>query len=386
MLNRDKKRNVLVVTGSRGEYGYIRPVMKLMKKSNKLKPKILATNMHLLPEFGNSINEFKYDDIKIDHKIFMALSGYTNATMVKSLGVFMLSIADLLENSPPDIILLAGDRGEQLIAGIAGAHMNIPVAHIQAGELSGNVDGISRHAITRFSHIHFASNEDAKQRLINMGEEKFRIFKVGAPQLDEIVQNNIAPPTEIAKIFSIDLNKPVALVVQHPVTEQSAFSGQQMRETIQALIEMGLQSIIIYPNNDAGSRAIMQCIQDNRKINIKVERNVQRKIYLGIMNVADVLIGNSSSGILEAPSFKLPAVNIGRRQQGRYQGKNVINVDKHEKGLIKAAIQKALSKDFKKKLAGTNNPYGDGKSSERIVNVLETIPINEKLLYKNLTY
>ncbi len=385
-MDRDKKRNVLIVTGSRGEYGYIRPVIKLMKKSDKLRPEILATNMHLLPEFGNSLNEFKVDDIKIDHKIFMALSGYTNTTMVKSLGIFMLSMADLLENSRPDIILLAGDRGEQLIAGMAGAHMNIPVAHIQAGELSGNVDGISRHAITRFSHIHFASNEDARQRLINMGEEIFRVFKVGAPQLDEITGNNIATSKEIAKKFSLDLKKPVVLVAQHSVTEQSALSGQQMRETMQALIEIGLQSVIIYPNNDAGSRAIMECIQNNRKFNIKVERNVPRKIYLGIMDAASVIVGNSSSGILEAPSFKLPAVNIGRRQKGRYQGSNVINVEKHDKELIKNAIQKALSKDFNKKLSETNNPYGDGKSSERIVEVLETIPINEKLLYKNLTY
>ena len=385
-MKRDKMRGVLIVTGSRGEYGYIRPIIKLMKHSDSLYPKILATNMHLLPEFGNSLQEFAHDDIPIEHKSFMALSGYTNTTMVKSLGVFMLSIADVLENTPPDIILLAGDRGEQLVAGMAGAHMNIPVAHIQAGELSGNVDGMSRHAITRFAHVHFASNEDAAKRLINMGEEDFRVFNVGAPQLDEIVENNITPPEDVAKMFSIDLGKPLALVAQHPVTEQALLSGQQMRETINALIEMELQGVIIYPNNDAGSREIMECIKDNRKINIKVERNVSRKTYLGLMNVASVMIGNSSSGILEAPSFQLPAVNIGRRQQGRYQGDNVINVAEHDKGLIKVAIAKALSEGFKQKLAGTSNPYGDGRSSKRIVDILETIPINERLLYKNLTY
>lgn len=374
------------MSGSRGEYGYIRPILKLMNNSLLLEPEMLVTNMHLLPEFGNSVNAFYEDNFRVDFKSYMTLAGYTNVTMVKSLGVFLLSVADYLENKKPDILLLAGDRGEQLIAGIAGAHMNIPVAHIQAGELSGNVDGLSRHAIARFTHIHFAANEDAQRRLIKTGEQPFRVFNVGAPQLDEFVQNKVTPPVQIAEMFSLNLKKPFVLVVQHPVTEQAAQAGEQMMATAQAVIMLGLQTVIVYPNSDAGSSAIQECIQKNRHVNIKVERNVSRDVYAGLMNVASVLVGNSSSGIIEAPLFKLPAVNIGRRQDGRFQGKNVLNVHEHDAKAIVSAIKKALSRNFRKSLKSMKSPYGDGHSSERIVKILETIPVDEKLLFKKITY
>ena len=357
-----------------------------MNKSEIIESEVLATNMHLLPEFGNSIKEFYNDRINVDHKVYMALSGYTSVTMVKSLGVFMLSIADILSNGHPDFILLAGDRGEQHIAAMAGSHMNIPIAHIQAGELSGNIDGMTRHAITRFANIHFASNEDAEKRLIKMGEEPFRIFRVGAPQLDELNLANIAPPKAVSERFSLDLGKPIALVVQHPVTEQASLSGKQMKATMDAVIKLSLQSVIIYPNNDAGSIAIQEYIRTNRNFNIRVERNVTRSIYAGLMNVASVIIGNSSSGIIEAPTFKLPTINIGRRQRGRLQAKNVINVKDHNKKDIEIAIGKALTNDFKKSLKDLVNPYGEGHSSEKIINILETIDIDEKLIYKNITY
>jgi GDP/UDP-N,N'-diacetylbacillosamine 2-epimerase (hydrolysing) len=382
----ENTRKILIVTGSRGEYGYIRPIIKLMDDSRLLEYEILTTNMHLLPEYGSSINEFYKDNIQVDYKVYMTLAGYTNTSMVKSLGVFMLSFADIVCNKCPDIILLAGDRGEQLIAATVGAHMNIPVAHIQAGELSGNVDGMSRHAIARFAHIHFASNEDAEQRLIKMGEEPFRVFKVGAPQLDEFIQNKMVPKYEIGQKYALDFRKPVVLVVQHPVTEQAAEAEQQMRATMDAVISLGMQAIVIYPNNDAGSIAIQKAIRETRSVNVRVERNVSREIYAGLLNIAAVIVGNSSSGLLEAPSFKLPAVNIGRRQEGRFQGKNVLNVRDHKKDKIRATIEKALTKEFRESLNDMQNPYGDGHSSERIVDILKSIIIDEKLLYKNITY
>ena len=381
-----KKRKVLIVTGSRGEYGYIRPIIHLMSESNLLVPKVLATNMHMLPEFGNSVKEIEKDNIFVEHKVYMTLAGYTNVTMTKSLGVFMLSFADILQDRAPDIILLAGDRGEQLIAAIVGAHLNIPVAHIQAGELSGNVDGMSRHAIARFTHIHFAANEDAQARLIKMGEEPFRVFKVGAPQIDEFIHGKIETKETVAAKFSLDLTQPVILVVQHSVTEQASFAEQQMTITMKAIIELGYQAVVIYPNNDAGSVAIQRCIQQARRAHIKVERNVSREMYAGLMNTVDVIVGNSSSGILEAPSFGLPAVNIGRRQEGRFQGKNVINVKEHEQVAIVSAIQKALSPEFRAFLKNMENPYGDGHSSKRIVDILENVKIDEKLLFKKITY
>lgn len=381
-----RRRKILIVSGSRGEYGYIRPIIKLMKKSQILEPEVLVTNMHLLPEFGYSVEEFLRDGIKVNQRVYSALSGYTNITMVKSLGIFMLSIADILNNKRPDIILLSGDKGEQLVSAIAGSHANIPVAHIQAGELSGNVDGVSRQAITRFAHIHFASNEDAQNRLLKMGEEPFRIFKVGAPQLDEFVQERIASIKQVAEKFSLNLKKPVILVVQHPVTEQAICAGEQMHATLEAVASFGYQTVIIYPNNDAGSTAIQESIQQHRDINIKVERNTSRQIFGTLMKIASVIVGNSSSGIIEAPAFKLPAVNIGRRQERRFQARNVINVKCHEPKAIRAAITKAISKSFKDSLKNLKNPYGDGHSSERIVKILEAVPIDENLLFKKIVY
>ena len=269
---------------------------------------------------------------------------------------------------------------------MAGAHMNVPIAHIQSGELSGNIDGMVRHAITRFTNIHFASNEDAKRRLISMGEEDFRTFCVGAPQLDELSHDNIADRQEIIEKYSFDSSKPFALIAQHPVTEQAIYAGEQMEATMNAVISLGLQCVVIYPNNDAGSISIQECIRKCHNINIHFQRSVPRNIYAGIMKSVDVIIGNSSSGIIEAPSFELPAVNIGRRQNGRYQSKNVINVRHHDPKAIKMTIKKALSPKFKKSLKGMKNPYGDGRSAKRIVEILETVPINEKLLYKKIAY
>jgi UDP-hydrolysing UDP-N-acetyl-D-glucosamine 2-epimerase len=384
-MGRYRMRKIAIITGSRGEYGYIRPVIRLIEKDADLDYELIVTNMHLLQDFGISYREIEKDNIKIGQKIFMTLAEYTNTTMVKSLGIFMLSITDTFERISPDIILLAGDRGEQLISAIVGAHLNIPVAHIQAGEVSGNIDGMSRHAITKFAHIHFASNEDAAERIRKMGEEEFRIKEVGAPQLDDFNSNMFLRKDEVYSKFHLNACEPIILVVQHPVTEESLQAGDQMEETLKAICNLKLQTLIIYPNNDAGSILIQRKIEEYRKPFIHVERNLKREEYAGIMNAADVIVGNSSSGIIEAPSFGLPAVNIGRRQIGRFQGKNVINTD-HDASKIEAAIKKALTNEFRKNLTSMKNPYGDGKASQRIVKTIKNIVIDEKLLNKRLTY
>ncbi|WP_094229116.1 UDP-N-acetylglucosamine 2-epimerase [Methanolobus psychrotolerans] len=378
-------RRIAVITGSRGEYGYIRPIIKLIENDPDLDYELIVTNMHLLPDFGSSYREIEKDNLRISQKIPMTLAGYTNVTMAKSLAVFMLSITDTFERIKPDFILLAGDRGEQLISAIVGAHMNIPVAHIQAGELSGNVDGMSRHAITKFAHIHFASNVDASERLLKMGEEKFRVKLVGAPQLDEFRQGFFTSPEEIYYKFHLTPEEPLILLVQHPVTEESWNSGMQMEETLKAISRLKMQTLLVYPNNDAGSVMIQKSIEKHRKQFIHVERNLKREDYAGLMNVANIIVGNSSSALLEAPSFELPAVNIGRRQIGRLQGINVINVE-HDSEKIEAAILKGLSKEFKQAVKGMENPYGDGDASQKIVDILKNVEIDQHLLNKTLTY
>ncbi len=378
-------RKIMIITGSRGEYGYIRPIINTISDNDKLEYIIVATNMLLTPEFGYAINNFHHDNIEVKYKIDMSMSGYSNSSMTKSLGIFLQSLSDILKNDRPDIILLAGDRGEQLIGAIAGAHMNIPVAHIQAGELSGNIDGMSRHAITKFAHIHFASSVDAKNRLLSMGEQEFRVFNTGAPQLDEFSMYRYDSRDNLYRKFGLDCSSPFCLLVQHSVTEESGDSEKQMTTVLDALISLSMQIVLIYPNNDAGSIGILDAIESINYHSIHIERNVDRESYANLMKHASFIIGNSSSALLEAPTFDLPAINVGRRQDGRLQAKNVINVEFNESD-IKEAILEASSKDFRRKITDISNPYGDGKSSPRIVDILLNLEINSKLLNKQLTY
>jgi GDP/UDP-N,N'-diacetylbacillosamine 2-epimerase (hydrolysing) len=379
------ERHVLLVTGSRGEWGYIRPILRLIDNSDDLRRSLVTTNMHLFPEFGASRRTILDEGFEPEQEIYMALDGFTGVSMAKSLGVFLMSITDTLARVQPDIVLLAGDRGEQLMTAVAASHVNIPIAHIQAGEISGNVDGLTRHALARYAHIHFASNEDAAERLRRSGEEDFRIHTVGAPQLDELIAEEGAAYEELARRFRLDADAPLVLIVQHPVTEQAAHAGEQIATTLSAVADLGLQSVLIYPNNDAGSSELRAQIDAFRGSWLRVERNVPRHEYAGLLRHASVIVGNSSSGLIEAPSFSLPAVNIGRRQEGRLRSDNVIDVE-HEVDAIRSAIQRALSPEFQDGLAGMQNPYGDGRASERIAEILAEIAIDERLLYKRLTY
>lgn len=383
--NKQNKRKIAIIAGSRGEYGYFRPIIKEIEKRKNLDYGIIASNMHMLDSFGSSIEEIKNDNLKIHAEVFNTLDGYNHLTMVKSLSIFMMQLPEFLKQMGADIILLAGDRGEQLIGAITGAHMYIPVAHIQAGELSGNIDGVTRHAITKFAHIHFAANDDAAQRVLKMGEEPHRVHNVGAPMLDELVDGYMTPEEKIYKKFSIDKNKPFILMVQHSVTEEFDQTERQIEETMKAISKLGHQTIIILNNSDAGSSILRRVMLRNKKPFMRIIPNMRRQDYVGLLNVADVIVGNSSSSIIEAPTFKLAAVNIGNRQKGRMQSANVINVGYVSKKIEKA-IEKAMSTDFQKIVLKCVNPYGDGKSSKRIVDILENIIVDDKLLIKKITY
>ena len=380
-----KRVRVAALTGSRGEWGYIRPVLRLIEKDPEMDYVLVATNMHLLPEFGMSVREIEREGFHVDERIYMTFDGYTAATMTKSLACFLLELPTVLQRLRPDVILLAGDRGEQLMGAIAGIHMNIPVAHIQAGELSGNVDGIVRHSITKLAHIHFAANEEFGQRVRRMGEQDFRIHITGAPLVDELVQGPHTPPDELCRRYRLQPQDPLILAVQHPVTEEEDDSGEQVRETIKALFEIGWPTLFIYPNADAGSEAIREQLRRLKRPQVRLLRNLPRQDYLGLMKMASVIVGNSSSGIMEAPSFGTPCVNIGRRQNGRPQASNVLNTG-HTREDIVRAIKQATSQEFLSASKKARNPYGDGHASEHIVEVLKKLDVNETLLNKELTY
>lgn len=378
-------RKIAFLTGSRGEWGYIRPILRLIEKDPELDYAIISTNMHLVPEFGMSIHEIEKDGFIVEDKIFMTYDGYNSLTMAKSLGSLLLELPTVLSRINPDILVLAGDRGEQLVGAIVALHMKIASAHIQAGELSGNVDGVVRHSITKLAHIHFAANEEFAERVRKMGEEEFRIFITGAPLVDELVEGYYTEKNELLEKYNMDKEKQIILAVQHPVTEEEEEAGDQVSETIKALSEFDAQIVLIYPNADAGSEFIRMQIQKFRKINFKIFRNLPRQDYLGFMRISKCIVGNSSSGIMEAPTFGLPCVNIGRRQNRRLKGANVINVS-YNKDEIKKAIEKALSLEFQEISKKAINPYGDGKASKRIIKIIKEIEINDKLLIKEMTY
>ena len=377
---------ILFVTGSRGEWGYIRPILRLIEKDPELDYDLCVTNMHLLPNFGSSEDEIIKDGFKIKHRVFMSLDSYNHVSQVKSLGIFLTSMADILSSNDYDFIMLAGDRGEQLMGAIAGAYTYIPVGHIQAGEVSGNIDGAARHAIGKLAHVHFASNTDAEERLIKLAEEKFRVFNTGAPQVDEMVQTPLLDTEYFEKKYNFDVTKEFFLVVQHPVTEEYDEAENQINTTFNVLEKYQQKKVIILPNNDAGSIAIQNVIKQRKTLEHVVFANLSRIEYLTLMRYSSLIIGNSSSGLLEAPTYNIPAVNIGRRQDGRVSGLNVIHTDFCETK-IKKAIKKALSNDFKRMLEKDGfNPYGDGNSSENILKIVKEIHDMKDLTIKKLTY
>jgi len=384
-MKKIKKRKIAIIAGSRGEYGYFRPIIKEIEKNQNLDYGLIVTNMHLLDTFGYSIDEIKKDKFKIHSIVHNTLDGYNHITMVKSLSIFMIQLPEILQQMGADIILISGDRGEQLMASIVGAHMYIPVAHIQAGEVTGNIDGVSRHAITKFAHIHFTANQDATSRVLKMGEEKHRVFNVGAPMLDELINGEITDSETICKKYKINKNQPTILFVFHPVTEEFLFMEKYMDEIMKAVCSFKYRTIIILNNSDAGSKVIRRKIQQYKTSLMSLYSNLPRADYGGLMSIVSVMVGNSSSAIIEAPTFKLPAVNIGNREEGRTQSTNIINVG-YDNEKIKKAIKKAISYEFRKRVSKCINPYGDGKSAKRIVDVLENINIDSNILVKKLTY
>lgn len=379
-------KKIMILTGSRGEWGYIRPIMKLAKEREDVKIVLVVTNMHLLESYGSSYKEIEADGYKIDYKIHMSLDGYNHYTHAKSLGVCLMGLPDIIDNEKPDWLLLAGDRGEQLMGAIAAAYTYTPVAHIQAGELSGNIDGMTRHAIGKLVHMHFAANEDAANRLIKLGEEPFRVFNVGAPQIDEMVQSQFTEIDELEEKLLVDLKDGYILAAMHPVTEEASRAGEQAEIFIKALNEFSEPKIVILPNNDAGSNLVKDAILNEKRGEYHLYSNLKREDYLGLLKNSKCIVGNSSSGLLEAPTFKIPAVNIGRRQNLRFRGINVIDVE-FDVEKIKEAIKKAISEEFREYLdKECVNPYGDGHSSERILDLLMNTKVNEKWLVKMLTY
>lgn len=378
-------RKICIITERRADYSRLKPVLREIEKDPVLDYSLIVTGQHLLSELGNTIQLIEKDGFKISEKIEMYSKNEkdTGADMSRALGRALIGITNALEKLKPDILLVGFDLGAHLAGAIAGAHMNIPIAHIQGGEVTGTIDESLRHGITRFSHIHFPANQDAADRLIKMGENPDFVFNVGCPSLDVALNAELISKDMILKEFEIDTTIPLAILIQHPVTTEVDKGAEQIIMTLDAVKELNLQTILIYPNVDAGGRRIINEIQ---KSTIKICKNLPFEKFLSLLSIADVLIGNSSSGIREAASFHLPVVNIGTRQQGRLRPDNVIDVDYNKFHIINA-IEKALYNiKFKEKIKKCKNPYGDGNTAKRIVKILREIEITPKMLQKKMCY
>lgn len=377
-----ERRKILYITGTRADYGLMKPVLRAVGNHPCLNLEIIATGMHLMPGFGMTVNEIKKGGFKI-HEIDATYEKDDKESMANFIGKFIQLLTKKIKEIRSDIILLLGDRGEMLAGAIVGAYLTIPVAHLHGGEITSTVDEFSRHAITKLAHIHLPATELSAKRIMMMAEESWRVHVVGAPGLDLILNEKLASREEICKKLSLDPKRTIFLVVQHPVTMEIEHAEKQMRETMEAMNDLKQQTVVVYPNADAGGRKMITVIEEYKKYPfIKIYKNLEHNLFLGLMNIANVMVGNSSSGIIEAASFHLPVVNIGTRQEGRERSDNVIDVNYNKKEIIKAINKAMYDQIFIEKVKKCKNPYGDGKTGERVANILDKIKIDERLVKK----
>jgi UDP-hydrolysing UDP-N-acetyl-D-glucosamine 2-epimerase len=307
--------------------------------------------------------------------------------MTRFVGALIIKLTDKLKEINPDAILLLGDRGEMLAGAIVGAYLGIPLVHVHGGEVSSTVDDSCRHAITKLSHIHLPATRKSAERIIKMGESKENVFVVGAPGLDSILHEELIESKKIIQMYGLEVSRPIFIVVQHPVSMEINQAPYQMQQTLDAILELKVQKILIYPNADAAGREMIEVIRKYENIPyIKAYRNIPRKEYLSLLNVASVLIGNSSSGIIEAASFKLPVVNIGSRQMGRERAENVIDSEYSKEKIISKILKCLNDQNFKQKVKNCKNPYGKGRTGEKIAEVLCNVNLDKKLLQKKMSY
>jgi UDP-hydrolysing UDP-N-acetyl-D-glucosamine 2-epimerase len=378
------KRTIAVVTSSRADYSHLYWPLHDLAQHKDVDLKVIVLGAHLSPQFGETVKELEKDGFPIAARLECLLSSDTDVGMAKTLGVAVLSLADLLGQMRPDLLLLIADRYEMLAPAAVALTLRIPIAHIEGGEISeGAIDDAVRNALTKMSHIHFTSTEGARARVIAMGEEPWRVHRAGAPSLDHLRRSRLPGIHELEQQLALDLQRPTAVVAYHPVTIVRD-TTQEADSVFAALREVDAQILFCYPNADAGSHALLERTRAflSTRSDARVFVNLDSVTYWSLLRQVDLLIGNSSSGIMEAASFALPVVNVGFRQKGRERARNVLDAAPETKAIL-TKIAQAMSLEFRESLAGMTNPYGDGYASEKIVQVLTTVPLSEELLVKH---
>jgi UDP-N-acetylglucosamine 2-epimerase (non-hydrolysing)/GDP/UDP-N,N'-diacetylbacillosamine 2-epimerase (hydrolysing) len=376
-------RKIAVLTTSRADYSHLYWVIYDLSRHPDVDLKLIVMGSHLAPEFGSTVREIERDGFEIAARVECLLSSDTDVGMAKTIGLATLSLADCLGQLRPDILLLIADRYEMLAPASVALALRIPVAHIEGGEISeGAIDDAVRNALTKLSHLHFTSTIAARNRVIALGEEEWRVHHAGAPSIDHLLRNSLPSPGQLEAELHITFEHPTAVVAYHPVTI-ARDTTREADEVFGALQQFPGQLLFCYPNADAGSRELIARTKEfkHQKPGTKVFVNLPSITYWSLLREADCLIGNSSSGIMESASFALPTVNIGIRQQGRERARNVLDAAPARADIL-TKIALACSPQFRRSLQGMENLYGDGHAAEKILAVLTCVPLGEQLLMK----
>lgn len=384
------KRRVLGVTGIRSEYDIMSSVFRAIAAHPDLELKLAVTGAHLSPAYGHTIDEIRADGFEVADEIESLLNGDRAASRVKGLAVQLAGLVQTVGWVEPDMLLVLGDREEAMTTALAGAYLNIPVAHIAGGDrVVGNVDDQVRHAVTKLAHLHFVTNRESKERVLRLGEQPFRVFDVGNPGLDRLREVPEIDTAELSRRlgFALSEGEPLLILIQHVISTEIDQAYEQMKTSLEAVKALGVRTVLSFPNSDAGAQQIVRAIREYEGLPfLHTAKNIPRLEFVNLMRRASCLLGNSSAGILEAPLLKLPVVNVGNRQRGRLHAENVQFVP-HDKNRIVRALKRAVfDAEYRKTVAECTNPYGDGKSSARIAEVLASIPLDDALLIKDITY
>lgn len=383
------RRRVLAITAIRSEYYFQRSIFHAIREHPDLELTLIVTGAHLSPLHGYTVKEIQADGFHIAERIESLIYSDRDAARLKGAASQLQVLAHIVDARRPDWLLAPADREEAMTLALCGAYMGLAVAHYGAGDrVVGNVDDMIRHAVSRLSHLLLTTHEEARQRLIQAGEQEWRVHNMGHAGLDRIAGTAAMSDDELAYALGIaQIKKPYLVVIQHPLSSEFAEAGRQMRETLEAAKELGMQTFVSYPNSDAGSHLIIETIEKYRsQPNFHVFQNIPDAPFIHLLRGAAVLLGNSSLGLLEAPFLRLPVVNIGARQSLRHHAENVFFVACNKEQIADKVSAILGSEEIRNRIANCSNPFGDGHTGERVANLLATTPIDPVLLNKDLSY
>jgi len=393
------KRTIAIFTGNRAEYGLQFPILRAVDKHPDLDYRLLVSGAHLDENFGHTLDEIRNDGFHIDAEVKIEMDASSLFATAQAIGSGILEISKVLASLKPDMMVVYADRFEGLAAVIASTQMNIPTAHIEGGDLTegGALDDSVRHAMTKLSHLHFTTNQQASNRILGMGEESWRVHTVGFPAIDLISEGRYAKADEVFERLGLNPGQPIVLFTQHSVTTEFDHAVAQLLPSLKAIEELaatGVQVILTYPNNDAGGRQIidrLEAFRERKVFNTQVHRSLGRHLYHGVLALARnpelrvACVGNSSSGLKETPAFGCPTVNIGSRQEGRLRGENVLDAD-YSSADIASAIRRCLfDGDFRRVCRCAENPYWLGDAGPKIAHVLASVALDQNLIRKRMT-